>query len=585
MASPGGPVGKLIEDEEVEESRGQPLEPPLPLSLPRAAPRDSRNRDRGGGYACELVDPPSPDIVQTECSVCLQILKEPCLISCCGHKFCRECIERVERNKKPCPLCNEPGFTYLRERGLERSLKDFDVRCSYRKGGCEWRGKLRDVDEHLNPSLGSGGCQFVEVECVYQCGAWFQRRLITDHETQQCRNRPYTCDFCQYCSTFEDITKVHYPQCGKCVIACPNLCDVSMVQHDLDAHLKYQCSHTLVDCPFRYVGCETQLLRKDMPEHMKENFIHITLLATFTHKLSEENHKLAKENQILRADALQRESETKKLIESYEETNRALLKRVEEVRLEAARYNKVQEQLTRGSLEIRKEIQKLNDSVAKKDDISEELRHSDERREATKTSIEQKCAMTDRKVTFVSLSTYANRHAIYHMHMSVQTSDSETVLKDLEMTSKLRSMYLPNFPMEFSVQHKKQPKKPQYSPPFYLRSQGYRMCIGVEYTTLVHYRISVCIMRGPFDAHLKWPFRGSITMQIVNQAGDCDHIERTVHFTDKTPDDIAGRVTGGELSSGQGFVVRDCDLERKSRLRKCLYIRNHSLILSVTKVT
>ena len=34
------------------------------------------------------------------------------------------------------------------------------------------------------------------------------------------------------------------------------------------------------------------------------------------------------------------------------------------------------------------------------------------------------------------------------------------------------------------------------------------------------------IMRGPFDADLKWPFRGDVTIQIENQAGEDNHQER-----------------------------------------------------------
>ena len=43
-----------------------------------------------GGYDCEFVNPP-PDAIQAECPICLQILKEPCVIDCrCGQKMCRE---------------------------------------------------------------------------------------------------------------------------------------------------------------------------------------------------------------------------------------------------------------------------------------------------------------------------------------------------------------------------------------------------------------------------------------------------------------------------------------------------------------
>ena len=50
-------------------------------------------------------------------------------------------------------------------------------------------------------------------------------------------------------------------------------------------------------------------------------------------------------------------------------------------------------------------------------------------------------------------------------------------------------------------------------------------------------------MKGQFDDHLKWPFRGEITIQIVNQDGDHDHVEQAI---DDTPDSSAGRVVTGK---------------------------------------
>ena len=128
--------------------------------LPRAVPRESKVNQCG--YDCEFVEQP-PSVLQTECPICLLVLKEPCLISCCGHKFCRECIERIEKDKRPCVLCNKPEFTFLREHALERSLKDLEVWCSYRKEGCGWKGKLGKLEEHLNldrsPENQLNGCQ------------------------------------------------------------------------------------------------------------------------------------------------------------------------------------------------------------------------------------------------------------------------------------------------------------------------------------------------------------------------------------------------------------------------------------------
>ena len=60
-----------------------------------------------------------------------------------------------------------------------------------------------------------------------------------------------------------------------------------------------KCPLTLVDCPFQYADCETQLPRKDIPEHMKETVTHLTLLAMVTQRSSVENERLTKKNHQL----------------------------------------------------------------------------------------------------------------------------------------------------------------------------------------------------------------------------------------------------------------------------------------------
>ena len=49
------------------------------------------------GSECESVEKP-PKAVQSECPVCLLVLREPYQATCCGKSFCEECIKRVKRD-------------------------------------------------------------------------------------------------------------------------------------------------------------------------------------------------------------------------------------------------------------------------------------------------------------------------------------------------------------------------------------------------------------------------------------------------------------------------------------------------------
>ena len=162
---------------------------------------------RKGGYDCEFVSPPPKSL---ECPVCLLILRDPHVISCCGNEFCQVCIERVQRDGKPCPLCNELKFTTFLHKKLVREVNALVVRCPQKEQGCEWEGELGQLQSHLiNPgaeATTSKGCGFVMVECSYQCGAHLQRRLLQEHEMDFCPKRPIEMQIANLMRKFETIT-------------------------------------------------------------------------------------------------------------------------------------------------------------------------------------------------------------------------------------------------------------------------------------------------------------------------------------------------------------------------------------------
>ncbi|CAI8000654.1 TNF receptor-associated factor 4, partial [Geodia barretti] len=394
-----------------------------------------------GGYDCKFVEPP-PAAFQTDCPICLHVLREPCVISCpCGQKICRQCVEQIKEDDKPCPLCNKTDFTYLRDYGLERSLGEFEVWCSHKKEGCIWTGKLGEYEQHLHqnrsPENQLTGCQFVAVECEHGCGEWFQRHHIASHQNQHCTKRPYSCKYCQkFEATYKYVTTCHYYECDNFPVTCPNKCRKDpFKRHALYKHVKDECPLTEIDCPLHYAGCEVRLPRKDMPEHMTDTATHLTLLATVIQSLLKENHELRKQNELLK----DKQNATEKEVEILKET--------------------------------------------------------------------------------------------------------------LPM-----KLMVGGFPVDFHVKYDKDKEK-NYSPSFYTHSSGYQMRIqsypnGCKTGKGTRVSLFTQLMQGPYDDHLKWPFRGEITVLIVNQAGNHCHAKKTFHYDDKIPDASAGRVTNTDKSGG-----------------------------------
>ena len=54
------------------------------------------------GFSASFVSPPPSEL---ECPICLLLMREPHLTSCCGNHFCSACISEVRKRGDPCPLC------------------------------------------------------------------------------------------------------------------------------------------------------------------------------------------------------------------------------------------------------------------------------------------------------------------------------------------------------------------------------------------------------------------------------------------------------------------------------------------------
>ncbi len=123
-----------------------------------------------------------------------------------------------------------------------------------------------------------------------------------------------------------------------------------------------------------------------------------------------------------------------------------------------------------------------------------------------------------------------------------------------------------------------------FSSAFYTHCFGYKLCIGVDAGGHsvgggTHVSLLVYILPGEYDDNLKWPFRGTVKIHILNERRDSNHFESAVEFTDDTPLINSARVTDRDRSTGWGnamFIAHsklaydassDCELLKYNRLR------------------
>ncbi len=124
-----------------------------------------------------------------------------------------------------------------------------------------------------------------------------------------------------------------------------------------------------------------------------------------------------------------------------------------------------------------------------------------------------------------------------------------------------------------------------HTPPVYTHHQGYKICLNVyakNQGTGNRKYISVFVhfMRGEFDNSLKWPFRGAISIQLLDQVNGKDHRKGTIAYDDKTPNMHGSRMTDGKTpKAGWGYLkfIAHSELEPK-------YLQNDTLLFQIHKV-
>ena len=112
--------------------------------------------------------------------------------------------------------------------------------------------------------------------------------------------------------------------------------------------------------------------------------------------------------------------------------------------------------------------------------------------------------------------------------------------------------------------------------------QGYKICLRVEANGCglgegTHVSVFICFMRGEFDESLKWPFRGVIAFQLLDQFTGNDHVACGVSY-DNLYSDYDGRVSG-ERSGGMGWHKFIAHSELKPK-----YLQKDSLSFQVHRV-
>ena len=167
----------------------------------------------------------------------------------------------------------------------------------------------------------------------------------------------------------------------------------------------------------------------------------------------------------------------------------------------------------------------------------------------------------------------------YQLHLQVTT---ETVLELKKMLPK------PVAPVTFRVTEfdkRKTDNDVIYSPSFYTSTNGYKMCLRIDANGNgtgkgTHVSVFTCLMAGEYDDYLTWPFTGTITIELLNQLEDDNHLKRTTPFPADA--DVSERVMKRERGEGYGWPQFTSHTDLALKLANIQYLKDDTLIFRVS---
>ena len=206
----------------------------------------------------------SPEETEVECPVCLNVVCESKLATCCGRRVCAGCIDEIESGEKCCPLCSQQK-KLVDDKRLEQTLNGLMVYSSCKEKGSKSTGELGEVSgRHV-------------------------KQPTTDNLLTGCQCRNVCCEACQ-----------------------SRQCQCQQKEH----HLSSSCPEREIECEYRYVGCDFQGSQLELDGHMSEAVAtHLALLSKFVQsRLSQKDCEIKAVNEELKKSVPQKDSNMKEAL-------------------------------------------------------------------------------------------------------------------------------------------------------------------------------------------------------------------------------------------------------------------------------
>jgi hypothetical protein len=235
----------------------------------------------------------SQRIVQDyRCPLCLGIYLNP-VVDQCGHVFCKNCIIKYMETESKCPFSQwNLDQNLLNKIVLVNDIleKQF-VLCKNRIYYCNWVGKLIDLENHQGEE-----CSRQVLKCPHdRCPDSIFREDLKCHKNS-CEYRIIPCQDCDILISFIDII-LHQEVCTRYKLPCPQSCGSLVERKDVELHKEQSCFNTIIDCPYKDIGCPTRITKKELENYLtantnRHNIMLMTSIQGFMFEINKKFHAL-----------------------------------------------------------------------------------------------------------------------------------------------------------------------------------------------------------------------------------------------------------------------------------------------------
>ncbi|XP_070540101.1 TNF receptor-associated factor 2-like isoform X2 [Ptychodera flava] len=472
-----------------------------------------------------------------KCNECRNILRTPVQTEC-GHRFCNLCFETAISNEEQprCKGCLDEDSTNtilsknesFSDRAILRELRNISVQCQNAK--CQWSGNYIEYDE-----IHADSCPFHKISCTNKgCGEIICRIDLDEHLTDRCGMRKVPCQYCETNLKHTEM-KTHLEVCSKYPITCkycnrPAIARAEMTRH-IDAE-NGDCEKRLVPCKYKDLGCNHMVEIDQTQKHDSKNATeHLSCLLLAVTRLSETAEDIHDQRRCddLKVAIAKHERQLSGLVQAIETLQADIKKEKEDI--------KARQSMVANSSQF-----SVSGNVQQYEKVTEKLKN-------TLTILETKLVTYEGVLSVLknqleqNLTALRNlesgrrqdRELIESLERKIKAQDRIIAMKDIalaEQDLRIQSLELASYDgshvwkiSDFSRKRRDALSGRNvsfYSPCFYTSYHGYKMCARVYLNgdgmgKGNHVSLFFVVMRGEYDALLRWPFRQKVTFTWIDQ--------------------------------------------------------------------